>query len=241
MAAAVADGPWAIPGLDTQYELAPALWLTDRFFPHSRFQVGSFSPSGYEAYARVMFPFTGPRGQRWRWSDLAQKNGRVAHAEMTEDAIKGVSGAGRYVQGSYWLGDLPVGELEALISILRAHTTTGDRVWFAIWEGYGDMGLTPGGAGEPPIFPLGLDRRYLLYRGEVASPLVIRQRHPYMGDIWWPDDHAWVFTTDTDWGWAYVAGAVRLIESLVSSPLLEVYQTVPNHRSSWWGGDPVNR
>lgn len=54
------------------------------------------SPEGYDAYARILFPFIGPSrrvGDRWApeehisWRTLAERNGRVLHPLVEEETI----------------------------------------------------------------------------------------------------------------------------------------------------------
>jgi hypothetical protein len=156
------------------------------------------------------------------------------------------SGFGRYVLVEHadaqhpdpW--NAPVAMLAALSDAVGAHTTTPDRAWFAIWEGYGWASATrlhatgPGvtraerrrlrhedearagalGAGlaAVPAFDLP-NRRYLLLTGPVgaASRIASPSGHGIQApDLWWPDDRSAFVATDTDLAWSYVGGTAAL-------------------------------
>ena len=55
-----------------------ANWLVERLHPFGQ-DTGSIVPEGFEAYCRVFHPHA-DTGERW--SEIAARNGRVAHAEM---------------------------------------------------------------------------------------------------------------------------------------------------------------
>jgi len=66
-------------------------------------------PAGFEAYARVLHPWT--------------------------DGAEGTDG----VQTERVDGHLPTGALRALCDVLGRHTTSADRCFFALWDGYGEI------------------------------------------------------------------------------------------------------
>ena len=80
--------------LNLEDDLAPADWLEPLLSPRS-FDVSMSAPRGYEAYARIFFPFAyseiDSKGE-WsvrnvRWSDKAQENARIVHALMEQETI----------------------------------------------------------------------------------------------------------------------------------------------------------
>jgi hypothetical protein len=136
----------------------------------------------------------------------------------------------------------PVAMLAALSDAVGGHTTTPDRAWFAIWEGYGWTSATrlratgPGvtraerrrlrredearaaalaaGLAAVPTFDLA-NRRYLLLTGPVgaASRIANPSGHGIQPpDLWWPDDRSAFVATDTDLAWSYVGGTTSLID-----------------------------
>jgi hypothetical protein len=78
--------------------LAPAAWLEPLLSPGS-FEVRMTAPQGFEAYARIFFPFVewtedanGNHVEKHiRWQDLAQKNGWTAHALMEQETVSRIS------------------------------------------------------------------------------------------------------------------------------------------------------
>ncbi len=81
--------------LSIKTELSPALWLEPRLAAGT-YEVRVSAPQGFEAYARIFFPFVissvGVGGEATRgyvtWRELARRNGRVAHALMERDQCR---------------------------------------------------------------------------------------------------------------------------------------------------------
>jgi hypothetical protein len=46
---------------------------------------------------------------------------------------------------------------------------------------------------------------------------------------WWPQDRAWCVVTDTDFGWAYVAGSAACINEVLAVPVIDAYATAPEN------------
>lgn len=97
------------------------------------------SPEGYDAYARILFPFIGPSrrvGDRWApeehisWWTLAERNGRVLHPLVEEETINIGADAQDYRVST----SLAKEQLAALLPILARHTSS-DGGWFLLWEG----------------------------------------------------------------------------------------------------------
>ena len=129
-------------------DLTPAAWLANgiRGFAEN---VGSIVPHGFDAYARLFHPAS-LDGAPVSWGDVARANGKVMHAEAQLEAISGVDPR-RAAQPGLWdrrpdLGHLPgtsrhdTHDLATpLVEVLRGGTTTPDRVWFCVWEGWGGL------------------------------------------------------------------------------------------------------
>src|SRR3984893_3910611 len=62
-------------------DVSPALWIGPRLHPFAK-DVGSIIPEGFHAYARLFHPVPVDSRRRERWSDVAQRNGRIVHPEM---------------------------------------------------------------------------------------------------------------------------------------------------------------
>jgi hypothetical protein len=80
--------------LVVESDLRPAAWLEPALSPGTH-QVRMTAPQGYEAYARILFPFhteSALDGQDQSekftsWHELAARNGRTVHPLMERDAI----------------------------------------------------------------------------------------------------------------------------------------------------------
>ncbi len=201
--------------LALQDDLAPAGWLEPRLTPGT-FDVGMTAPGGYEAYARIFFPFVEPMtGGTLTWDEVAYRNERVPHALMERETID-VGGHGdRYGRTS---GSFGPEQITVLLSILTSHTSSTGG-WFLLWEGFGDL--------NPRVFdrdramvrhPM---RNYHLLRG----PITALTEFPDNPDYWWPDDRAWCMCTDTDLEWAYLAGSAAGVEEVLRSPIVDAQAT----------------
>jgi hypothetical protein len=62
-------------GLGLESEVAPAVWIQP-LLVEDWFQVRMRVPRGFEAYARIFFPFD----NHIAWTEMARRNGRAAHA-----------------------------------------------------------------------------------------------------------------------------------------------------------------
>jgi hypothetical protein len=121
-----------------------------------------------------------------------------------------------------------------LASILRRHTSSPDRCWFCLWDGYGYLTgsvvvltawkLQPGeplrGTPVRRVPPPKLQksrvrlpgRNYLLFSGSVQQ-----------GDgwqdgpnLWWPCDRAWCVASEIDLDYTLVGGSAELGADLIS-------------------------
>ena len=117
------------------------------------------------------------------------------------------------------MGTLHLGHRRILVDHLRKATTTPDRCWFAMWEGFG--GLNDGGVRERLHLP---SRNYLLYSGTIDRALETPM-DPFPLDqspnLWWPEDRAWFVATEIDFDSTFVGGDNGLIAELVSDERLE--------------------
>jgi hypothetical protein len=138
--------PFEVPaGVELITDVSATNWIQPRLLPIDRCQgvrVGEVIPTGFDAYVRIFHPAReGDAMEPRRWSDLAERNGRVVHPEMQLEHVVGaldissVPGLEPPLEG-----DLPREQLEALVEVLRGFTTTPSECWFAVWEGYGSFG-----------------------------------------------------------------------------------------------------
>lgn len=198
-------------------DVSPAAWIGPRLHPFGQ-DVGSVVPDGFEAYARVFHPVEvdGPQ----RWSDVARANGRIVHPEMQFHLIstpRGQTPTEVYGRREPRHGTLPLEQRRLLVEHLRDRTTTPDRCWFGLWEGYG--GMDNGGVRERITLP---KRNYVFYGGTIDRALESPTPFDLSPNLWWPDDRAWFVASEIDFAWTLVGGAESLIATLLSESRLEV-------------------
>ncbi len=148
------------------------------------------------------------------------------------------------------MGSLYPPDARALASLARDWTSTPDRCWFCVWEGYGwaAVRLTrPGAPAEPVPDPLPAevrsgprvrlpDREYLLYTGraeDVVTPGLAGELDEQTANLCWPADQAWCVASEIDLPWSYVGGPAGLIEQVLADERIEALPASPD--------DPVNR
>ncbi|MCB1017674.1 MAG: phosphotransferase, partial [Acidimicrobiales bacterium] len=125
-------------------------------------------------------------------------------------------------QDDWW--ELEKAHTMAIADVAARHTTTPDRVFFAIWEGHG---YDERGVDHVLRFASG-DRtqEYFLLEGSLSglADLVWPNDAPtrwLQPDLWWPADRAWVVCTDVDLACNYVAGPQALIDDVVGAVTTE--------------------
>jgi hypothetical protein len=208
-------------------DLTPAEWLGARLVPGS-FEVRMTAPQGFEAYARIFFPFLksglDPTGEWYedhvRWTDLARQNGHTVHALMERETItRTPDGASSRDRCS---GRLSPEQVGALTLILATHTTSTEG-WFLLWEGFGDLNDRVFNPRVPKVsHPM---RDFYLLRGPLDSYNQFSNDPSY----WWPDDRAWCMCTDTDFEWSYLAGSRACIDEILAVPLMDAVETKPEN------------
>ena len=121
-------------------DLGQAAWIGGRLGPFESGAVTSVVPTGFGAYARVLHPAHDSEERPIRWCEVAARNGielgRDAHFPEIALMPPGGGGQGWDVVGPQE-GTLCAAEATALVDILRQHTTSPDRCWFCLWDGYG--------------------------------------------------------------------------------------------------------
>ena len=219
-------------------DISPASWIGPRLHPFGQ-DTGSVVPEGFGAYCRVFHPDGPlyPDGSYRSWSEIAQSNGRRAHAGMQFHVINRPYGsplAEVLSEVGPSEGSVPPRERQRLVELLEPETDSPDCCWFCIWEGFGNIEVS----GRPVQLP---GRNYGLYTGSIdlaLAPLDVpwNDQSP---NLWWPEDQAWVVATEIDYAWTYVGGPRRLIDRIVADELLEAFP-VQLGDSPFWDGDAVN-
>lgn len=112
-------------------------------------------------------------------------------------------------------------------------------------------GLLPAEIASGPHFGLheNTGRNYILFSAGAAAFADPRwpEHAPWIDESWyaqspsllWPDDHAWVMSTEIDYDSTLVAGSTELIRSIVSNPHLEAAALPPDVELSPFG-DRIN-
>jgi hypothetical protein len=206
-------------------------------------------PAEFDAYARIFHPAWRSEGEihiEVRWSEVAAWSGKTVHAEMQFHSIA-VPLPGHQTGPRPWSveprsGVLSRRQAHALIALLAEQTSTPHRVWFCLWEGYGYLtgaiaGLVAHSTeeGEPslPLRPYRIitpphkklkksrvrlpERAYLLFTGSVVQG----EGWEDGPNLWWPDDRSWCAASEIDLPYTYVGGSKKLVEQILTHPLLE--------------------
>ena len=212
--------------LSAAADASPADWIVASVTTFGE-SVLSIVPAGFAAYVRVFHPaYRGPPAgqQPVRWAEIAALNGRIAHAGMQLGALTTVrrhDGQPGVFDVAPEVGSAPPHVLNALLPVLRQHTTTPSRCWFAVWGGFGDLRQDVSVA---PTFETP-GRVYYLLSGPVAAGAE-SVREPFAwyvrsSNLWWPDDHAWCVATEIDLDSTYIGCTERCADALLAQPQLE--------------------
>jgi len=219
-----------LPQLELMREVSEAAWIEPLLASGSS-EVRAIVPMGFEAYARIFFPFVGEDvvvdGQavgteHVRWSEVARLNGRITHAEMEQETIAHRDDGQSEYNSSY--ASLPTEDIATLAAILVRQTSTPDKSWYLVCDGYGDLNRMAV-ENVARIEHRASARRYWLLRG----PCTAYAQLPHDPDYWWPDDRTWCFVSHEDLHWAYVAASTGCIAEIVACPDLEALETRPGN------------
>jgi hypothetical protein len=238
---------WEFPGVTPADDSTATQWLVgalDHRWVQRRgvlVTVASFVPTGFAAYARVFHPvprtwesdengmLVAPVPLTLRWADVASWSGQTLrsdsdfHQLATPPPGRSPQPADLHITDPVTFSEAPPELLGALATILQAHTTTPDACWFALWDGYGDLGLSSDGGPARLHLP---GRSYLLYTGPVtAATAFATPGAPHAPTLWWPADRAWFVGSDVDLDSSYVGGTEATIDQLLRQPDIEALPT----------------
>lgn len=138
----------------------PGRWIADALAPyHSRGRrgidgssVAATVPDCFEAYARILHP--APMNtvdddgtfhtETTTWADIAAKTGRTIHPAVQFSSITGLPRGEQLVAGNQSYGTPSEGRLEpfalaALADVVGRFTSTPEKVYLAIWDGWGGL------------------------------------------------------------------------------------------------------
>ncbi len=223
-------------------------WIEKGIVPFRREygeRVGSLVPGGFEAYARVFHPaYLHPDREDLvepvRWSRVASMTGRTVHPEMEFRRIANLEpNQGPSLIGEPDDGYLPEKECGIVAGVLRGFTSTPDRCYFGVWEGYGyiDSDLYK----DAYRLKISSDRPHLFFRGPLDVVILRWKWKSVVGEheggmehapnFWWPEDQAWYVATDIDGFDTYIGGSQACIEAILGHPDLEALPTT--YDASW--------
>jgi hypothetical protein len=261
-----------------QTDLSPSAWMLPRLLPSfltggDGMPVAAIVPSGFPAYVRVLHPAsrTEPDPKvTWRdvdvsWREVADWSGRTYHPLMQFGALRipaaDTTGPSPFTQEP-WVGHLFPNHCNTLYSALAEWTTTPERCWLGIWEGWGSFGYPRSmGFTEPESADVKRMGKQLVEIGERVGKAP-RFEHParrYMmarapwsaiceltrgplevtPSLVWPEDHSWCVGTELDFDSTLVAASEDCAAALLSDHGLEVVAVHPQNRLDI-AGDVLN-
>jgi hypothetical protein len=229
--------------LEWSGDVGAADWIVDRLRPFGP-EVGALLPDGFEAYVRLLHPAwrtESGRRVRVRWAELASRAGVSLGATTRFEELEGAATTQQIA--SPQVGTLDLADLQTLVGLLEAFTSSSQSCWFAWWEGYGwmqgppavaelghelEQGGPSGGAERfPPPAPIGPrvevpERALVLYRGPISGAAAFcRPPASQSPNLWWPDDHAWCVASEIDFRSTYLGGSQALIDRLLEDERFE--------------------
>ena len=237
-------------GAELLEDVAPAGWIAERLWRgtlQTGTLVGCVIPEGFASYARVFHPAEQrlENGERHRvsWSTVASWNGKVVHPQAAFHRIANLDPM-MYRRPSWgrapFVGTLPEDECRHLLGVLREFTTTPERCYSGVWEGYGgiDARLYRGAA---KLEPQRAGRAYYIFRGPLDGVLSFYEwsfihQSP---NLWWPEDRAWCVATEIDFNSTFVGGSAACIERVLAHPELEALPIAIDARVDAYG-DTIN-
>ena len=239
------EGHWD-PG-DPLRDLSPGRWIEERLWAwgdgsgRDGVPIGCLLPEGFEAYARLLHPARRQKGsdlEPVRWSQMASRTGRTAHPLMQFPRIANLP----LNEFPDWdmppsEGEIPAAEAERLVANLRPFTSTPDRCYLALWEGFGVPELRAFDAFPRLRVP---HRAYFVFLGPIdaVATLTLGDFHQ-RPNLWWPEDRAWCVATDIDLFETDIAGTDACIQRLLADPDLEIYRVAVDARIDI-DGDVIN-
>ncbi|MFI7543339.1 hypothetical protein [Actinoplanes sp. NPDC049599] len=127
--------------------------------------------------------------------------------------------------------DWRMAQLPRLFTILAAHTTTADRCYVCVWDGWG-----PDARPAPKVvIP---HREYWLFQGPLTGLGTAGSARAGLEDeqpaFVWPADHAWCFAHDVDPHWAGIGGPAQLIDRLITDPELDAVRADPAEQQPFY-------
>jgi hypothetical protein len=203
--------------------------------------VASLVPPVFDAYARVFHPaarYAGDDDVDVTWTEVAAANATVAHPAMEWGSITGLmefydqADQSPLWDGAPARGHLPAQVAQAMVRVLRRHTSTPEDCWFGV----------PAELITADAQPLQLgSNAFWLVRGpvELAATNMAEEPAEQSPGMWWPADRAWFVVTDPDLVTTYVGAGSACIADLLATPGLEA-AAVSVTQGVTWNADTIN-
>lgn len=142
-------------------------------------------PRLFDAYARIFHPAYDADGGRVRWAEVARRLGRIAHPEMQWHQIVGTADTFGQ-ENSNWpggipdLGEMEIGDLDRLSTLLAEHTADPDHCFFGLCEinHHPLVDKVAPGASIPPRLKLPAGRDHLILEGPLSAVVQIGDSDP---------------------------------------------------------------
>ncbi|MEV6600111.1 hypothetical protein AB0M36_25145 [Actinoplanes sp. NPDC051346] len=240
------ENPPDIGSLTLSHDVHPGDWIVDGVQPFSAQTVCSLIPQGFEAFGRIFHPayrLLGAQKEEVRWTVVALANQRQPHPAMEWASI---TGAWRFLtqdsQPGLWdqapsQGSMPLRQAARLADVLTEQTRGPQDCWFAVWEGWGALAVSPD---ELPKVELP-GRRMLLFSGSLSAATTSLAANPWdqRANLWWPEDRTWCVATDVNLLTTYIGGSQDCIDALVADSDLETMRISRDQRITW-DSDKIN-
>ena len=237
-------------GVELLRDVSPANWVAERLWditPQTGTLAGCVIPKGFESYTRIFHPaeqyHTADRiWSKVSWATVASWNGKVVHPQMNFSLLANLD-LGSYDSPSWGsspsVGALPEDECGHLACVLQEFTSTPERCYFGVWEGYGGLDERLGKGTSKLAAPF--DRKYYIFHGPLDSVMSFCQWDFFYQspNMWWPEDKSWFVATEIDFTPTFVGGSAACIERVLAHPELEALPIAIDARVDAYG-DTIN-
>lgn len=210
-------------------------------------RVSSLVPVGYGSYTRILHPAENQGGREVTWREVAAEHGGTCVPTSSFSAAMGMN-----ARSSDWaglepeVGKLPLVQLRRLMSTLADLSSSTQRCWSAVWDGYGvlperirrHVALRRPGRAYIVFQTALMDVAALSYElanddlppslgwdgaetVRVGDDVQVRRLTAQSPNVWWSSDGTWWIATEVDADSTIVGGPVNLGRALRATASLE--------------------